>query len=470
MSVEDAFGKVLGSTLDKGRIYEGIKHLSESYQIANSERNLHYFRDWVNILKPIDIKPTINEKELVVVSGRSVENSLKAGKIGAGTYGTCFISSDDKRVYKRIVISSENSKDKENIIEQKTRGVLVETFIQTILANDDEVGKYICKPNRLYRHSSVKRTNTRSATARGSLGEDIMLFIQMEPVKYKFDDYIKKLVNTHERPLNIKDLAPLFMSLGKTLNILKKRYNYVHVDLHTGNVMVSEDGTLKLIDFGMSCLEYEGKRYRDVKYDERKKEECFSYDLLIFLCSFLQFNAEDIDIATYYLFKTMLNYTIDGVQYNLYDVFFNKRNSRGEPAFWSAYSWEIQRDSKLKKILKQIPYLDPGFFESMMETLIPFDGTEAEKNSPTMEKIGAVVKVPRPRLSPLLEATRSPPATGELPFAAHFPNNNANLITQPPKKGLMNVVCNAFGRCFPRKGGRTLKRKSNKRKTRRHRK
>jgi serine/threonine protein kinase len=74
-------------------------------------------------------------------------------------------------------------------------------------------------------------------------------------------------------------LYPVFHTLGAVLEHFRNTYGFYHRDLHQGNIMVTNEGKLKLIDFGMSCMK-----------GMMQEEEPERYDFLILVCNILEYN------------------------------------------------------------------------------------------------------------------------------------------------------------------------------------
>jgi serine/threonine protein kinase len=94
----------------------------------------------------------------------------------------------------------------------------------------------------------------------------------------------KKIIRIPEIKLRQSQefLNPIFHTLACVLERFRNEYGFYHRDLHGGNVMVSGDGKVKIIDFGMSYL-----RFR--KDDSNVNIVSRDSDLLLFVFSILQF-------------------------------------------------------------------------------------------------------------------------------------------------------------------------------------
>lgn len=369
--MERAFGEILGIK-DITRVRAIIERLDATQQIRNSSAGLKYVLDFLPQL------PSIRIEEHSVFMGTRKMNVLKRKPLGQGTYGTVYVSKDGTNVYKKIVIKN----DTDESMEEDLRSVLIELFIQTLLSLDPEIGKHICKPVHLFRSESTVR---RSSRLNASNNSEIVLYIQMEPIKYSFRTYLKSIKDdTH---LNWTHIAPLFVELGTVLAKCKDKYGFYHGDLHTGNVMIGADGDIKLIDFGMSCMTYAGRMYRSVLYYDTLATPCESFDLLIFLCDIME-NHEDIfDIPT----KRMINSLfVNADRKNIYKSFVryaeykkNKKNKNKkdedkkeeDPIFWLAYMNKLEEiDKKFKgrnllPAVRTLELTDPRRFVEKVESM-----------------------------------------------------------------------------------------------------
>jgi hypothetical protein len=251
--------------------------------------------------------------------------------------------------------------------EQNARNFFLETIIQIILANDPQDGRYFPSVQRVYIHSKspVVRRDTRLARS-----EQNIAYITMEYIKYSFEKYCEHLSRTNGGiELEINHIAPIFIQLGKLLHRLKAKYNFRHADLHCNNIMIDAAGQIRMIDFGMSCLDFEGNTYKVLNDHERflfnnevhlnrekRYSGCDSYDLLIFIGSFIEYYKGVTGRYTFTndavaFLKGLLNFHYNGQIVNLYDVMKwvteNTFDPDGEPEyeaiFHTAYPDELDK-------------------------------------------------------------------------------------------------------------------------------
>ena len=228
--------------------YQKVLGLKTSSEVAAVVENLNqnkatstFFTDTALTLETFAIEG--GKYVRIGRAGRLGTNKLLPEPIAKGAVGEIYMSEDRTMIYKKIIISGVQQQR-----EWMIRQTYMEAFIQTVLGLDPDYGKNICQITNLYRSREVVRQG------RSDKGGDIVLFIQM---------------------------------------------NFSHRDLHTGNVMFQADGTLVLIDFGMSCMTVDGVTYSVLTSNilpaesktlvpARVDAPCESYDILIYLTSFGQ--------------------------------------------------------------------------------------------------------------------------------------------------------------------------------------
>lgn len=167
------------------------------------------------------------------------------------------------------------------------RGVFIEALIQVLLQNDTTYGANIAKLEKVYRASA-------------SSG----FVYKMEHIAYTFKNFLE----SRDKPVSFTTIAPIFSSMGSILSYFEAKYGFHHRDLHIGNIMFAADGTPKLIDFGMSCLEIGGKVY---SVDD---SPCIAYDPLIFVANLYKFFMDYFDVPTQDRIRAYLTGK-DGVNY-----------------------------------------------------------------------------------------------------------------------------------------------------------
>jgi hypothetical protein len=230
-----------------------------------------YYTDAASKLTGLSITftpdPTDPTKEL----GRIGRDTLT--QIGGGAYGTIFKNNRTNTVYKRVIQPSNIVDDEQ--IEVFHKELFMEPFIQTLLQSDTSYGQNIANIRHVYKDAGVVRASTRP---RSSVSESGMFFpvpvhrtnytyyYEMEPIRHTITSYI-----ANNSP---PDFILKLSQLGATLDYFQRAYGFYHCDLHTGNLMFTDSGEIKIIDFGMSCITDGGTVY---SVNDRV---CQSWDLL----------------------------------------------------------------------------------------------------------------------------------------------------------------------------------------------
>jgi hypothetical protein len=319
-----AFAAVLGI-----RDVNPILALLSEEAIRAAPDDSTFFLDQVRNLTPFERIETADGSS-IVRSGRSQLNRLAPSR-EYGTFGVLFRSDDGLRIYKSITLPVST--------EENVRNVFIETFIQTMLSCDPTVGSNICRPVRLFRGSQQ----------RGSQ----QFYLLMEPIQHTFDTLIEQ-----QGGVSMTWLAPIFSQLGNVLASLKRRYAFSHRDLHIGNVLITDTGKLKLIDFGFSCLQFRGLHYHATRAQllARMPVGCAGgFDLAQFFTSFMFRYASQLDLSAKAFFSdTNFSGSLDGVRFNLFTLAMRINPERPPHAF---YYYNIQ--PHIRALLDTLSVLNP---------------------------------------------------------------------------------------------------------------
>ena len=362
-SVRELFSRVINPNNKKGIDIDAvINRLSESRTLRNYTLSDNYF---LSLLSKISSIPEMDDESLTFATGKTVSLTPKR-KEDAGTYGVIRRSADGKIIYKSItinvddfdgdfdeynILSSPPTTIKNAFMEYNIRKIFVEAFIQVVLASDPIVGKYVCSPTGLYRS---KQTNSETS---------LTIYIVMEPIEYTFKQYL-----TTKRTISMSWFGPLLYELGLTLSTLRDRYGFAHRDLHAANIMITDTGHLKLIDFGFSCMTIKDKIYREITMDDTLVGCNPGYDLAIFFYFMYNryLNLFDNDVTMFYK-----KYVVDNLsgKFNLLGYARDTERTHGKGCgHFSLYYYKIENGGALKRELSKIRILDPAF---LMEQLAP---------------------------------------------------------------------------------------------------
>ena len=166
------------------------------------------------------------------------------------------------------------------------RSVFLEALINVILQNDPRYGAHVGRLIKILKHPNFN-----------DIANPVqILYFILEPIEFTLTSYLERPI-----PAGISQEAyiyPIFYQLGAVLEHFGNQYGFFHGDLHRGNVMLTRDGKVKLIDFGFSCVR---------GYTRVAKEPCKSYDFLILLFN-LFIRTDTIDyVSGFNLIKPVMN-------------------------------------------------------------------------------------------------------------------------------------------------------------------
>lgn len=301
--------------------YQSILQIYDTNQIIRNldqrRQTATFFTDTIKQLQTLHLNRETGD---ILYKSQPKENIIEINK---GAYGKIYLSDDPRFVYKEIIYKEEGED-----LEHNIREVFLELFIQTVLIQDQELGKHICKAFKLYRSEHSYKAKA-----------PFSLFIKMECLPTSLHDRLFK-----NNQFTMKNLADCMQQLITLLEQLKTKYKFSHRDLHVHNIMFQGD-TIKLIDFGFSRLEFEGVTYslqQDVVVKQTEttvlqtielQEQPQSHDILVFLSSFLHYYGSNL-LTEDKAFLLSLFETEKGV--NLYEIWLKRSK---HPVFHMFYDW-----------------------------------------------------------------------------------------------------------------------------------
>jgi len=358
-TIVTAFAAVLGQR-DVNAI---IEHLSA--EAAYEDQLKPFFINEARKLAPFErVEDTVSKKSLARSGRRDFNVLAPQNPDETGSFGVIYRSEDGRRIYKSITIKAPEHirtiAKKTQFFEEKIRNIFIETFIQTILVCDPDVGSNICRPLQLFR-------DPKTVSIAGPLDDTMTFYILMEPIKFTFRQFVDQ-----KHGIQMDWFAPFLKEFGHILTVLKRKYNYTHRDLHSGNVMMDATGKIKLIDFGYSSLEFRGLHYHDIDKDELEDIKCTpGLDLAIFFTTlFYLFKAEiDVnpDVKGFFSDKFFLG-SYDDDNYNMFEL--ADATSKGMHAYPPHVFYHFLITPFIRNCVQNIPILKPEILEKVADGLI----------------------------------------------------------------------------------------------------
>lgn len=369
-TVINTFGKMLGSNISN----EETKRIISKLEAESGAKNLAAsFPRFTNLAVNLNVANVMMYTDITgQIEINSVTDRIK--RIGGGAYGTIFLG-ESGIVYKRITMKSINNtiqdKYRNYMNELFHRELFIEAFVQTLLQSDTKYGKNIARLDGIYKDSIVDETHNLPLAKR-----KYTYFYKMENVPYTLPAFVKTLPNV------ISTMVIEFQELGTMLEYFMDTYGFFHRDLHGGNIMFDSSGNIKLIDFGMSCINVNGIQY------SVNNDECMSFDLFILVTYLLEQN--DIPVLNS-KFRELLS---DGQGFDIYTL-MKRFTGPNTPVFHKSYfSYSIKpkvqpwSDTTTGEFIeKLLPRLDPkGFVQFWKDYEVSLSPTTVKTNPPMITK------------------------------------------------------------------------------------
>jgi serine/threonine protein kinase len=286
--------------------------------------------------------------------------------------------------------------DRAEDIENYHREVYLEAYIQTVLQSDTTFGRNVATIQNMYRDEGVTRYRSNHT-----------YYYKMERIPYTIDNILQRAGRTAEDNLN------LITNLANILEYFDRMYSFRHRDLHANNILFAEDGSIKIIDFGLSCIIKDGINYAV------SNTSCASYDILILITCILEYNMmNNIEVQ--------LNQLLSDREVNLFTEL--SRRDRLPALFHMVYQFQIDHRSVY-------PWSDRAMRHRLITNI-------AEAKLRPDRLVEAWTQVRR---------NRAVGMAGDVPE-----NNNVNVKCDP---------FNPFSWCFRKRKTRGGKRRNRKRRT-----
>ena len=264
------------------------------------------------------ISQNLNTPLNLFYGNQTLQITKLIAKGGFGTIHKAKLSNDEIVVKQNLeIMSSNNSKI-------KAEEIYYEHYKEAIIHNElfcltrGEVSNDMARiPKPIFMSKYIHKTSNNETLHIPILGMENIQFSLHSFYDKINNDLINKNVSNHTKYAMDKILIYIMIHIAKLLDHLQEKYDFVHRDLHVGNIMVdmtkqTDKMKVYMIDFGYSSLVLDGMRINAEKigvyreYDEDAESNFKCHDLRMLVLSLMAMKSPLLKkILSPHLYKLM---------------------------------------------------------------------------------------------------------------------------------------------------------------------